>query len=143
MNILFDGQLITTSLTINYRGNSTRIDDVIIDTGSSHTVISPDVLKTIGVKYENGDTIYEAYGIGGSVPFYTKVMDEIRIGTFIIKNFELDVGMLPAEHSGLLGLDILKPNKFILDLDKLELYQSKGNRNLESNFCYPIFMLIL
>ncbi len=125
MNIFYDGQLLTTAVTVVYRGRTLRIDDVIIDTGSSHTVISPDILEAVGVLYENGDKIYEAYGIGGSVPFYTKVMDEIMIDTFSIKEFELDVGMLPAGHHGLLGLDILKEHGFIIDMDNLTIYQSK------------------
>jgi len=57
MNLFDDGQLIHTSLTVTFRGKSLKIDNVIVDTGSSHTVISPDVLETIGVQYENGDTI--------------------------------------------------------------------------------------
>jgi predicted aspartyl protease len=124
MQLFYDGQLITTSLTVTFRGKSLIIDGIIVDTGSSHTVICPDVLEAIGVTYENGDSIYEAYGIGGSVPFYTKVMDKIQIDTLTIKKFELDVGMLPKEHNGLLGLDILKSYNFIIDLDKLELYPS-------------------
>ncbi|GAY77619.1 hypothetical protein NBRC111894_3173 [Sporolactobacillus inulinus] len=31
-----------------------EINDVIVDTGSSHTVINPDILEKIGVRYENG-----------------------------------------------------------------------------------------
>jgi predicted aspartyl protease len=126
MKISFDGQLITTSLFVTFRGKTLQIDDMIIDTGSSHTVISPDILEEIGVTYENGDDIYEAYGIGGSVPFYTKAMDEIQIDRFNIKNTEIDVGVLPKNHNGLLGLDILLTYNFILDLDKLELYPSKN-----------------
>ncbi len=124
MKISYDGQLITTSLTVTFRGKMLKINDVIIDTGSSHTIFSPDVLVEIGVSYENGDSIYEAYGIGGSVPFYTKVMDEIQIDTFVVKNMEIDVGILPKDHQGLLGLDILKAYNFIVDLDQLELYSS-------------------
>ncbi|QKY68555.1 TIGR02281 family clan AA aspartic protease [Lentibacillus sp. CBA3610] len=124
MNLFYDGQLITTSLTVIFRGKAINIDDVVVDTGSSHTVISPDILESIGVRYENGDAIYEAYGIGGSVPFYTKNMDQIQINSFTIKDFQVDVGMLPQEHSALLGLDILKQYNFIIDLDKLELYPS-------------------
>jgi predicted aspartyl protease len=78
-----------------------------VDTGSSHTVISPDILEEIGVKYEKGDTIYEAYGIGGSVPFYTKNMDKLQIGSFTVRDLQVDVGMLPEGHSALLGLDIV------------------------------------
>ncbi|WNF36651.1 retropepsin-like aspartic protease [Bacillaceae bacterium IKA-2] len=82
MKIDYDGQLITTSLVVTFRGKSISINNIIIDTGSSHTIISPDILEEIGVTYENGDAIYEAYGIGGSVPFYTKVLDKIQIDTF-------------------------------------------------------------
>ncbi len=49
MNLFYDGQLITTSLTVTFRGEALRIDNVVVDTGSSHTVISPDILETIGV----------------------------------------------------------------------------------------------
>ncbi|SDF70224.1 Aspartyl protease [Fontibacillus panacisegetis] len=121
MKINYDGQLITTSLTVTFRERVLRIDDVIIDTGSSHTIISPDILEEIGVTYEIGDSIYEAYGIGGSVPFYTKIMDRIEIGTRSIENIEIDVGILPKDHKGLLGLDILKQQNFIIDLKTLEL----------------------
>lgn len=121
MKINYDGQLITTSLTVTFRGRALRIDDVIIDTGSSHTIISPDILEEIGMTYETGDSIYEAYGIGGSVPFYTKIMDRVEIGTRSIENIEIDVGILPKDHKGLLGLDILKQHNFIIDLKTLEL----------------------
>lgn len=124
MKIVYDGQLIMTSLTVKFRGKEKRIDNVIIDTGSSHTIFSPDVLEDIGVRYENGDAVYESYGIGGTVPFYTKVMEEIHIDCFVVKNIEVDIGILPREHKGLLGLDILKSNRFIVDLDKLELYST-------------------
>ncbi len=35
---------------------------------------------------------------------------------------EVDVGILPKSHKGLLGLDILKTNGFIVDMEKLELH---------------------
>ena len=55
-----------------FRGKELKIDDVILDTGSSHTIFSPDILEEIGLVYENNDLVYEAYGIGGAVSFYTK-----------------------------------------------------------------------
>lgn len=124
MKIAYDGQLLTASLTVCYRGRILKLTDIIIDTGSSHTVFSPDVLEEIGVTYENGDSVYEAYGIGGTMPFYTKVMDEIVIDTLRIKHVEIDVGILPKSHKGLLGLDILKTYGFIVDMKELELYST-------------------
>lgn len=124
MKIAYDGQLLTASLTVCYRGRILKLTDIIIDTGSSHTVFSPDVLEEIGVTYENGDSVYEAYGIGGTMPFYTKVMDEIVIDTLRIEHVEIDVGILPKSHKGLLGLDILKTYGFIVDMKELELYST-------------------
>jgi|GEM_PF-2904737 len=57
-----------------------------------------------------------------SAAFYTKVMDKIVIDSFKIEQMEVDVGILPKNHKGLLGLDILKTYGFILDMNKLELY---------------------
>lgn len=122
MKIDYDGQLLTIKLTVCYQGRKIQVNDVIIDTGSSHTVFSPDVLEEIGVTYENGDPVYEAYGVGGTVPFYTKVMDQVGIDALRIENVEVDVGILPKSHKGLLGLDILKTYGFIVDMEKLELH---------------------
>lgn len=124
MKIQYDGQLLTATVTVCYRGEVIELSDIIIDTGSSHTVFSPDTLEAIGVTYENGDPVYEAYGIGGTVPFYTKLLDYIQLDTLKVEQVVIDVGILPKSHKGLLGLDILKTSGFILDLDKLELYRS-------------------
>ncbi|WP_019908819.1 retropepsin-like aspartic protease [Paenibacillus sp. HW567] len=122
MKIEYNGQLLTVSLVVCFRGQALQLNDIIIDTGSSHTVFSPDVLEEIGVTYENGDSVYEAYGVGGTVPFYTKVMDYIQIDTLRIEQIEVDVGVLPKSHKGLLGLDVLRTQGFIVDMDKLEFY---------------------
>lgn len=121
MRLNYDGQLVMTSLEVTFRGMSLRVQDIVVDTGSSHTIICPDFLEEIGIRYETGDEIYEAYGIGGSVPFYTKRLDQLRLGDYIIKDFVVDVGMLPNNHKGLLGLDILKEHNFLIDLNRLEL----------------------
>jgi hypothetical protein len=125
VKLTYDGQLLTASITLCYHGRSLTVTDIIIDTGSSHTIFSPDVLEEIEVTYENGDPVYEAYGIGGTVPFYTKVMDQIVIDTLIIEHVEVDVGILPKTHKGLLGLDILKTYGFIVDMKELELYSTR------------------
>lgn len=86
-------------------------------------MFSPDTLEVIGVTYENSDPVFEAYGIGGTVPFYTKILDFIQLDSFKVEGIEIDIGILPKQHKGLIGLDILKTYGFIVDLDKLELYR--------------------
>jgi predicted aspartyl protease len=127
MKIDYDGQLLTIDISVCYQGRTLQINDIIIDTGSSHTVFSPDVLEEIGVTYENGDPVYEAYGVGGTVPFYTKVMDQIVIDAFTIEAVEIDVGILPKSHKELLGLDILRTYGFIVDMEKMELHSHSPN----------------
>ncbi|WP_308635417.1 retropepsin-like aspartic protease [Paenibacillus silvisoli] len=128
MKIKYDGQLLTVAITVCYRGKTLQLDDIIIDTGSTHTIFSPDALESLGVTYENGDSVYEAYGIGGTVPFYTKIMDYIQLDSLRTEKVEIDVGMLPKSHKGLLGLDTLLSNGFIVDMDKLELTK-RGSSN--------------
>lgn len=84
------------------------------------------MLEIIGIKYEEGDSIYEAYGIGGSVPFYTKIVDQVKVDTLTLNDFEIDVGILPKDHKCLLGLDILKAHNFIIDLMRLEIYHASS-----------------
>lgn len=55
-------------------------------------------------------------------------MDDIQIDPFAIKDFQVDVGVLPEGHSALLELDILKKYKFVIDLNKLEPYPSKQQK---------------
>lgn len=65
MKINYDAQLITTSLTVTIRERTLKIDDVIIDTGSSHTIISPDVLEEIGVITKQGIQYMKHTGLEG------------------------------------------------------------------------------
>ncbi|WP_342573307.1 hypothetical protein MKY85_07795 [Paenibacillus sp. FSL R5-0749] len=43
-----------------------------MDTGSSHTIINPDVLEEIGVTYETGDSILKHTGLEGVFLFTPK-----------------------------------------------------------------------
>lgn len=52
MRINYDGQLILTSLHVIFRNKSLLIDNIVIDTGFSHTIISPDILEEIDVRYD-------------------------------------------------------------------------------------------
>jgi len=59
-----DGLLFTTIL-LSYEGRSKTIDNIVIDTGASHTLISQDAVDDLGIRVQAGDEIYTSYGIGG------------------------------------------------------------------------------
>ncbi|MDU0332259.1 MULTISPECIES: retropepsin-like aspartic protease [Paenibacillus] len=116
-----DGLLFTTIL-LSYEGRSKTIDNIVIDTGASHTLISQDAVDDLGIRVQAGDEIYTSYGIGGKEHSYVKKVDSIQIAELKIENAFIDFMSFPYEHiNGLLGLDILMEGKFKIDLNTLEL----------------------
>ncbi|WP_240416340.1 retropepsin-like aspartic protease [Paenibacillus periandrae] len=126
MKIDFVDGLLQTSITLNYKGQVLSIDKLVIDTGASHTLLSADVVADIGVYFETGDEIISAFGIGGEESCFRKLFDTVQLGSFVIKNFKLDVGSLHEKLSinGLIGLDMLMEASIILDLSELIMYPS-------------------
>jgi predicted aspartyl protease len=124
MKIDYLDGLLQTSITLNYKGNAVTIDNIVIDTGASHTLISADVVSQIGVYFETGDEIVNAFGIGGEESCFRKLFDTVQLGTFQIKNFQLDVGSLHENLAinGLLGLDLLMEANILIDLSELIMY---------------------
>jgi len=65
MEIKLEHEMILTSIEITYRGRSKIVDNVVIDTGASHTLISQDAVDDIDIRVSVEDTIVTSYGIGG------------------------------------------------------------------------------
>lgn len=95
MRIEYRGGLIYTSVEISYNGNTKTIDNVVIDTGAAGSIISPDAVDDIGIYAELGDRIMEYYGVGGSSHIaYIKRINEIKLGSQVIKDIEIDLDIL-------------------------------------------------
>jgi hypothetical protein len=64
-------------------------------------------------------------GIGCEEYSFRKGVDFIKLGMYEVPEIKLDFGNLDdLGINGLIGLDILKNGKFIIDLEKLELVQN-------------------
>ena len=50
MKMFYRDGLIFTSIEINYKGQKKIIDNIVIDTGASHTLISQESVDEIGIK---------------------------------------------------------------------------------------------
>lgn len=124
MNIEFRDGLLFTSVEISYKGHSKLVDNIVIDTGAAESIISPDIVDDIGIYAELGDRIISFYGVGGSLHnSFVKVIDNIKIDSYNIKNLEIDFGIIDTkgEINGLLGLDILMKAGANIDLKNLVL----------------------
>ncbi|AQS05041.1 retropepsin-like aspartic protease [Clostridium beijerinckii] len=123
--LIYKNGLLYTSIKMIHEGKCVNIDDVIIDTGAFHTIITTDFLDELGAKFSNDDKLIEASGYGGASSYAVrKRIDSISCNFSSLKDFKIDFGEIdPNERvNGLLGLDFLREAKIILDLDELVMY---------------------
>jgi len=123
MNIRYEQGLLFVNIDLFYKNQYVQIKDVVIDTGASHTIISPDVVNDIGITAQPTDKFITMYGIGGEHYAYRKRIDGISICGYKLENLEIDFGIIDEEGSinGLLGLDVLLNLGLKIDLENLKL----------------------
>lgn len=109
MKLNYKNKLLFIDLEIEYGGSKKTIKDVVLDTGASHTIISPDVVGDIGIAISPEDEMVTMYGIGGEQYAFRKKVDSIIIGNHKVKNIYIDFGIIDEDGiiNGLIGLDIL------------------------------------
>lgn len=124
MNLdLVDG-LLFSCIVITHHGKRMTIRDVVVDTGAAESIISIDAVDDLFHSYEAGDRIRFMTGIGGREAAVRRRIDQIKFDSFLIRDHHIDFGRI-GEYpgiNGLIGLDVLLPGKFMIDLDKLQLY---------------------
>lgn len=121
---LKDG-LLYTSINLMHEEKCILVDDVIIDTGAFHTIISPDYLEKLDVAFSDEDELVKASGYGGTVSYSVrKKIGSIECEDIKINYMKIDFGEIdPNERvNGLIGLDFLRKAGVILDLVDLVMY---------------------
>ena len=123
MNIRYDNGLLFIDIKISYLWKSKLIKNVVIDTGASHTIISPDIVSSIGISASPLDKFITMYGIGGEHYAYRKKIDSISICGMDLKDIEIDFGVIDENGNinGLIGLDVLLELGVSIDLKNLKL----------------------
>lgn len=130
MQIEFMHDLLQTTMTINYKGRFLTIDNLVIDTGAAHSLLSSDIVSELGIKFENGDKLVRSFGIGGDEYTFQKTIDQIQIGELIMKDIPIDFGIFHEGINyinGLIGLDILKNGNMVIDLSQMEMFPAKSS----------------
>ena len=128
MNIRYDNGLLFIDIKISYLGKSKLIKNVVIDTGASHTIISPDIVSSIGISASPLDKFITMYGIGGEHYAYRKKIDSISICGMDLKDIEIDFGVIDENGNinGLIGLDVLLELGVSIDLKNLKLKKAQA-----------------
>jgi predicted aspartyl protease len=124
MHIEYRDGLLFTTITIHFNGYTKIINNIVIDTGASHTLLSQDEVDDIGIKVTLEDDIITSYGIGGKEHAFTKTVQAVGVGDFILRDIQLDFTSFKYHNvNGLLGLDILLNGRFNIDLNNLKLFR--------------------
>lgn len=128
MKIEYRDGLLFTEITVHFNGKKKVINNIVIDTGASHTLISQDEVDDIGIQVGLEDEIVTSYGIGGKEHAFSKQVEGIQLGDYVIRDIPIDFTTFKYRNiNGLLGLDILVEGKFNVDLDNFRLHRSFVN----------------
>lgn len=127
MRLRLKDNLPFVSITVIHQGKKIKIPNVLVDTGSGGTILSADALSNIGIVPEPEDTLHTIFGVGGSEVVFTRKIDELKVGTFLAKRFEIEIGGMDYgfDIQGILGMDFLVSAGAIIDLEKLEITFTK------------------
>lgn len=118
--------LLYTSIELQQGSRKTIIDNVIVDTGASETIILTDYLEELDVPLNDDDELVKSSGYGGMVfSAIRKKIDKISLGDISLDGLKLDFGVIdPFERvNGLIGLNFLKSAGVIIDLNNLTIYK--------------------
>ncbi len=120
--------LLYTSIELMHEGKSITVNDVIIDTGAFHTIISPHFLEELQAEFTDDDMLIEAYGYGGASSYAVrKRIDAISCDDITLSDFKVDFGQIDPDEkvNGLLGLDFFWKAGIVLDIDDLIMYRKR------------------
>lgn len=119
INLKYKKGLLDADLLLCHDGKEVLVEDIIVDTGAYHTIISPVFLEKLDTEVALDDEIVNAYGLGGGrCSSLRKKIDTISFGELSIGNMRIDFGDIDPQDrvNGLLGLDLLKAFKVIIDI---------------------------
>jgi len=126
LKIQLHGGLPFVDATIRFGPKSLDVELVLIDTGSTGSVFSADVLDPLGLEPQETDVIRQIRGVGGSEFVYSKGVEELAVGEMAVRDFEIQVGAMYYGFPihGILGMDFLRATRSVVGLANLELYST-------------------
>lgn len=126
MKIRIENGLPIVSINLKYNNRSITLEKVLLDTGSSNTIIDTDLVQKINLFIDpiNGKA-RRMYGIGGESELcYEQKVNNLIIETYTLNDFSIQLGITRETYGfdGILGTDFILYNKLILDFSTLNTY---------------------
>jgi hypothetical protein len=123
MRLTLKDNLPFVSIALSYRGKTTKIDSVLIDTGSASTILSADHVSQIDIFPSADDILYTIRGVGGSEVVFNRRVNQLLVGGYGLVDFEVEVGGMDYgfEINGILGIDFLTQAGAVINLRKMTI----------------------
>lgn len=117
--------LLFVSLTLTHAGGMETIRDLVLDTGAAQSIIDLSAVRKLDMSSTREDEFVFMAGIGGRESALRKRIDHLQFDSYHMENTHLDFAYLDAHPgiNGLLGSDILMGGRFVIDLDRMEVYR--------------------
>jgi clan AA aspartic protease (TIGR02281 family) len=96
-------------ITVSVHGRSCRI---LFDTGAQTTMMSKANIKALGLEVPPDAERSAIIGVGGAIPAYHMVIDELRVGPVIRRDLQVSV---VETGDGLLGQDVFQDWRYTID----------------------------
>ena len=123
MRLQIKDNLPFVSITVSHQSQKIRVPNVLVDTGSGGTILSADILSQIGIVPQPDDALHTIFGVGGSEVVFTRKVNELKVGAYSTKYFEVEIGGMDYgfDIQGILGMDFLILAGAKMDLENLEI----------------------
>jgi hypothetical protein len=108
------------SVSLNFRGKSMMLHNVLLDTGSASTIFKIDLVDAIGVKVEPHDIADVIRGIGGTEYVFAKIFDRVSLGSIEATSFLAEIGLMDYgfDIDGIIGYDFIESTGICIDAQK-------------------------
>ena len=106
------------TVRIGYQGAEIDIPDVVVDTGSSSTLIATEFAAQVGILPLPQDKLRNVHGVGGIEAVFIRQVDSLQVGDRALDSFEIDIGSMDYgfDINGLLGMNFLLQAGAVIDL---------------------------
>lgn len=123
------GDLLWLRIVVGRKGENPLFLRLLVDTGSSYTVLPARILKRIGCNLDAPIKTTTIVAAGGAIRVPIVAVPWLNCLGIEKENFPVVALNLPgtALVNGLLGMDFLKESRAIIDVVKAEILVTKNN----------------
>ena len=123
MKIEIQDGLPFVTVTITQGKKQLRLENVLLDTGSTGSIFSSDRLEEAGIHPHDTAWIRRITGVGGDEFVVETAVDQVTVGELQVTDFIIEAGAMDYSFAldGIIGFDFLQQTGAMIDLDEMQI----------------------